>query len=192
MAAASRALLWRRPRRRTSSSGGGSGRTSRQPPSSRTRRSIILGSSWTSGTRSRSSSSAQIEPCSSRSPDTYARAMPSSPGAVTIRRRASGERITIVAGASTGPDLLPSYASTATVRPPPSTSSTNAAKAIAPPLVSWFQPGYAAVVRRSPGAYPEAALGNPATVFLLPVPLVEGQRHHPGGHLGAAHVDGHV
>src|SRR5262245_64899163 len=78
-------------------------------------------------------------------------------------------------------------------RSPPRTSPTNAAKAIAPPPVSWYQPGYAAVGRRSPGPYPDARAGNrAAAAFLPPVPLVERQRHHPRRHLGAAHVDGHV
>src|SRR5512132_4384518 len=117
--------------------------------------------------RSRRSSRAQIDPSSSRSPDTYARARPSSPGAVRIRRRASGERITIVAGASTGPDRLPSYASTARGRPPPSTSSTKAANAITPP----------------PALQVPTRLGHA---------LVERQRDDPRRHLGAAHVDDHL
>src|SRR5262245_15670767 len=136
MAAASRAWLCLRPCRWASSGGGGSRWILRQPPASWTTRSRALGARRTFGRRSRSASRAQIGPLMSRSPATYARANPSSPGEVMTLDRASGVRTTSVAGASSGPERLPSYASTASGRSPPKTSSTNGAKAISNPHVT--------------------------------------------------------
>ncbi len=49
-----------------------------------------------------------MSPSTSKSPATYARANPSSPGAVTMRRSASGDVKTTVVFASGGPKLDPS------------------------------------------------------------------------------------
>lgn len=99
-------------------SGGASGRSARarsrragaRPPTAGRRTRGV-------GDRSRSAASAAYRsPSTSSSPDTYARPRPSSPGAVTRRRNTFGERIRSVAGASAGPNRLPSRARTAIER----------------------------------------------------------------------------
>src|SRR5262245_23221043 len=79
---------------------------------------------WTRCARSITS---KMSPSTSRSPATYARPKPSSPGAVTRRRSASGDRTTTVVRASGGPSRLPSYADTATGRSVPSSSARRSA-----------------------------------------------------------------
>src|SRR5690606_2742290 len=207
MAAASRCGLWRRPRSRASSRGGGRRRTWRQPPSSSTSRRSILGDRRTPGRRSRSASRSQMLPRRSRSPATWARASPSSPGAVRTRRMASGDRMTSVVAASAGPARLPSYASTPTGMSPPSASSTSGARAIASPRsrdgldgkatgcvggrprpVRWWRPRERSAARAvegrgdDPGRRPGAADVDDDLVARLDVGPQEGQRDAPAEH----------
>ena len=81
----------RRPCRRASSGGGGQ-RPQVLDPELACHGEESRRRSFTLGSRSRSARPAKMSPSMSRSPATYARAKPSSPGEVMIRRSASGER----------------------------------------------------------------------------------------------------
>src|SRR5579883_786425 len=132
MARASRPLECFRPLRRTPSGGGGGGGPSAPAlQASRARRSQDEGprsmrSFCSAGPmRWRRASSSKMSPSTSASPDTYALAAPSSPGAQSSRRSALGEEMTSRAGASSGPSRLPSQKRTPRGPPGPVRASTN-------------------------------------------------------------------
>ena len=135
---ASRALACRRPERRISSTGGrGGGPRAPRRTTARATAARVSGPTCTPGPRSGSADAfrrarpSRRSPSISTSPETYARANPSSFGAHTSRRSARGDLKRTTRSASSGPVELPSQQSRRTGSSVPIAESTRGARAMA-------------------------------------------------------------
>ncbi len=135
MALASRAGEWSRPVGRHSS--GGAGRGGPSTPSRRAASTMVASlrsPNWRSSLGDPSCrvvSSWNMSPSTTRSPETNARATPSSPGDQRIRRTASADRIRSTPTPSAGPTALPSQNSNRTGTSSPTTDRRNGARTAA-------------------------------------------------------------